>query len=87
MTDDTDDAAALAAFFDQRDASRAADAQEVDAPESAVTFEVVGKHRVHGIRRGGTLDLDPESPQTRRLVEAGHIRPVTGADTQEASDG
>ena len=79
-----DDRDALAAFFDQREA-----APQPDKPTGAggVTYEVVGKHRVHGKRRGQTIDLDPEAPQTRFLVEVGHIRPVAGADTQEDNDG
>lgn len=47
------------------------------------TYVVVGPQRVHGVRRGGTLALDPEAPNTQRLVRGGHIRPVDGADNQE----
>lgn len=46
-------------------------------PEPAsesVTYEVVGPHRIHEVAAGGSVDLDPEAPQTRRLLESGAIR-------------
>jgi hypothetical protein len=45
------------------------------------TYEVVGTQRVHGVSRGGTLSLDPDSAHTERLIRAGHIRPAN-ADEQ-----
>lgn len=51
------------------------------------TYVVSGPHDIHEVAPGGTIDLDPEDPETVRLLEGGHIAtPPTTEDGQaEAS--
>jgi hypothetical protein len=59
-------------------------------------YTVVGPHRVREISPGEVVDLDPENPGTKRLLQRGQIRPAakkpvsqpdntaaTSADTEE----
>lgn len=38
-------------------------------------FKVTGNHRVAGVVRGGTVDMDETDPRTLALVKAGHLSP------------
>lgn len=46
---------------------------EPEAPTPA-EYEVTGLQRIHEVAPGGTLLLDPEAPQTRRLLDRGAVR-------------
>jgi hypothetical protein len=72
-------------MIDELDGPVADDSAGDDVAEqpTTATYKVIGPQPVHGVRRGGTLDLDPDAEQTRFLVEVGHIRPEPGADNQE----
>lgn len=68
------------AYHAQRAANRAATnaATPAETPirghvEVRQEYEVLGRHAISGVKRGGTVML-PVGPQTDALIEAGHIR-------------
>lgn len=47
-------------------------------------FNVVGPHRVGGIKPGEEISLDPDEPQTKRLLARGQIRAAAPSRPQSA---
>jgi hypothetical protein len=49
-------------------------------------YTVTGPHRVHEISPGEVIDLDPENPGTKRLLQRGQIRPAAKKPVQPDVD-
>ncbi len=52
-------------------------------PVEPIPYLVTGSQRVHETPPGEVVHLDPEAPQTLRLIERGQIQPV---DTTEGDE-
>lgn len=59
-----------------------------EQPEAPVLtrYQVTGPHRVHEIPPGEDIDLDPEKPETARLLARGHIGPQTHEDPPDPDE-
>lgn len=61
---------------EQTEAAPESDPEPTPEHAGTVAYQVIGRHRVDEVKRGGTLHLDPNDPRTARLIERGQIARV-----------